>query len=422
MFCLAVQSDLHLRIPFFWTGFFTAFLCYTASVLLILFCSPAVSLRLVLGLAFLFRLTLLWTPPTLSDDVYRYIWDGRVQLEGINPFLHPPNDSTLAHLRDEQYEEINHKQIPTIYPPLTQLIFRTVCMLHPSPEMMKVAFGIAEFGIVLILVPILRNRSRDPRLVLLYAWNPLPIIETAGNGHSDALGVMLTLVAVHALSTSRKNLGVMALAGAFLSKLIPVLALPLCWRLISRESNRLRDFWPILWFPALTFGGYALFLEARFQLFAGLSTYLDKWRFNDALFSIFYYLLKEPALEPDDAALLAAKQIFALLLAIVALWSGWKTADPFRALFFIMGTYLLLTPTLHPWYLLWILPLMPLFPNTAWLLLSGLVIFSYNALFRELDTGLWVEQTWVKWVEYGPFFLLMALHTFFRWNSAERAA
>ena len=410
---LVFLGDLRIQVSRFWLGVLPAFLCYLFAVALA--CRrPASSLRLLLLLALAFRLTMWWSPPTLSEDIYRYVWDGRVQLAGINPYHYAPDAAELAHLRNHLYAGINHKEIPTIYPPLTQLFFRLVCTLHPSLGMMKFCLVLVECSLVLLIAKILDQRRQDPRRVVLYAWNPLPLIEIAGSGHSDILGVFFLLLALYWLQKARKSAAVWALSGAFLAKLLPLVALPAFWRYMAGHWLHPRGRWPLLWFPFLGAAGFLFFADAGPQLFVGLQTYLTKWRFNDALFTLLYEKLRTPGLEWDDAALLQTRQILAGILFLAVLWATLRYTDPYRTLFTIMGAYLLLSPTLHPWYLLWILPFLPLFPQPAWVLFSGLVFLAYEVLIGYSKNSIWVEQDWVKWTQYGPFYLLLALSSLYR--------
>ena len=416
---LVFVGDLRAQVPHFWAGIFPAFLLYLLAILYI--CKrPTGSLRLILLFALLFRLTFWWSPPTLSDDIYRYIWDGRVQLTGINPYLYPPQAEELAHLRNELYPGINHKEISTIYPPLSQLFFRLVCALHPGPGLMKFGLLLCEFGLVLLLVAILRQRSQDPRRVLLYAWSPLAIVEVAGSGHSDALGIFLLMLSLYWLAGRCSTAAVWALAASFLGKLFPALVLPLFWRYLAPEGGfsslrrwfHLRSRRAFIWFPLLTLLGFLPFLDAGPKLFAGLQTYLVKWRFNDAAFALLYDALFHTV--GSDHALGIARWLSAGFLLLVALWASVRFADPYRAAFWIMGAYLLLSPTLHPWYLLWILPFLPLFAHPAWILFSGLVFLAYEVLIDYSKTGIWTEQAWVKWAQYGPFYFFLATCSMYR--------
>ena len=414
---LLYLNPLNTQIPLFWIAFFPAFAIYLG-LAWHMARRPEGSLGLILALAFLFRSTLLWSPPTLSDDIFRYVWDGRVQQAGINPYRYAPADRHLAPLRDQFYAAINHKDIPTIYPPLSQLFFRLVVSIHPGPNAMKIGLTLVEVGIVLLLPAILSQRRQDRRRVLFYAWNPLPVIEIAGSGHSDSLGVFFLLLALYYLGARRSGPSVAALAAAFLSKFLPALVVPLFWRQLGPPPGMQRSIrrwfdWRgrlvLLWFPALAGLGFFLFFQREIQLFAGLQTYLLKWRFNDALFSLLYNFLRSPDLLVDDGALAQTKYACSAVLLLVVLWTLWRCRDFYRAAFAILGSYLLLSPVLYPWYLLWILPFLSLFPRPSWMLFSGLVFLAYAVLIDYSRNGLWLEPAWVKWAEYLPFFSLAAL-------------
>lgn len=414
LLALLAVGDLGPQVPLLWSLLLAAFAAYGVAVIGVLrgWCG---SLRLVLAIGLLFRVTLLWSDPGLSDDHYRYVWDGRVQLAGINPFLYAPDDEALRHLRDDGYEGINHKEIPTVYPPLTQLFFRLVCTASPTAIAMKVGILLCEAGLVLALVALLRRRHADPRRVLLYVWNPLAIVETAGSGHIDALAVMLTVLSLCFALAGRRHLAVWALAGGTLAKLIPILLVPVLWRHFGLSSSTSRAVrWlhpsgrlPLLWLPLWVVVGYLAYLGPGVQLFEGLKTYASKWRFNDAAFTLLYNWLRQPELAWDDDALMLARQVSAVLLALAVLWTVFRVEDPLQAAFNIFGVYLLLSPTLHPWYLIWVLPFLPFFPRPAWLLFSGLVFLAYHVLTKYSIVGLWEEESWTKWGQYGPLYLLL---------------
>ena len=408
-------GNLRQQVPLFWSLVFPACGLYLAAVT----CRwrrPCGALWPVLGLAVLFRCTMLWSPPTLSDDIFRYVWDGRQQAAGINPYLHPPQAAAVAHLRDDLYLGINNKDIPTIYPPLAQFFFRTVVAINPSLLSMKAAFVLCDLALILLLVQILRQRQLDPGRVLFYAWNPLPIIEIAGSGHIDILGVLCLWTALYALTTGKRLQAVVALAGAFLGKLVPALLLPFFWRQLGPSQGTFYQRWLavksriiLLWFPLICIAGFAPFISAGPQIFGGLQTYLLKWRFNDAAFGLFYLLLKTPELTWDENALHGAKTLSSALLLLILLWSLTRHKDAYYAAFVALGAYLLLSPTLHPWYLLWVLPFLVLFPRPSWLVFSSLVFLAYQVLIEYSKRGLWQEHAWVLWLEYTPFYLLLAL-------------
>lgn len=392
------RGDLQHQIDALWAGALPAFVCYALAAHLVLRrgASPGRP-HLILGAALVFRLTLWWTPATLSDDVFRYVWDGRVQLAGINPYLYAPSAPQVAHLRDALYPSVNHAAIPTIYPPLAQLFFRAICLLSATPAAFKLALLLCDWGLCLLLAHSLARRGQDPRRVVLYAWNPLPLVEVAGSGHLDALGVLLLFAALYALHSERWGAAVCALAGAFLVKLVPLALLPTFWRRPRADWFNLRQRSALLLFPALGLLAFWPFASAGEKLATGLLTYVQHWHFNAAAYSLFRVAL--PAAD--------ARWLCTALFALLALGVQIRYRDPYRAAFATLGAYVLLSPTVHPWYLLWVLPFLAFFPSPAWMLLSGLVFLAYEVQIGYGSEGVWREKPWVLWAQYAPFYLLL---------------
>ena len=408
---LAAQGDLRPVVPRFWMLFAVAFAGYLLGAASI--ARGRGSLVAVLTCAAVFRLTLLPAAPNLSDDIYRYLWDGRVQLAGINPYLHAPEDGAVEKLRDAHFPHINHKSVPTIYPPLAQLFFLAVSAASHTVTAMKIALLGCEALLAAILVLLLRRTGRDPRWVLLYLWNPLSVLEIAGSGHVDPVGTALMMAALALVLDRRRAAAALVLAGAVLGKLIPLLAVPLFWREFGRHGGRDLRAWfrprgrlPLLLLPLGLLAGYLPYAGAGAGLFEGLSTYAARWRFNDSVFSLAVEGLRLAGAEADGAHA-AARLICAGGVALACLAAPVLIADPLRVLFVILSVFTLFSPTLHPWYLLWILPFLPFFPNPAWLCLSGLVVLSYEVLGRYVHLGVWEEQIWVRWLEFVPFYLLL---------------
>jgi len=417
---LVYLGDLRTQIPAFWAGFFAAFLCYLIAGYLILR-RPCGSLLLILGSALIFRLTLLPSAPTLSDDIFRYIWDGRVQVAGINPYLYAPDDPALDHLRDALHQNINHREIPTIYPPLAQLFFRLTCSVSATPSALKLVLVLADWSLCFLLVRSLARRNQDPRRVLLYAWNPLPLIEVAGSGHIDALGVSLLFLGLHALQVRRATVAAGAFAGAFLAKLIPLILLPTFW---LRPQNRTLANWldprgrgKFMIFPGLVLVAFLPFADAGDKLSTGLQRYMQHWHFNAAAYSVVHLVLELSSSNAHSYA----RWICVILLVPLALGAQIRLRDPYQAAFMTLGAYILLSPTMHPWYLLWILPFLPFFPSPAWMLFSGLVFLAYEVLIGYSSTGIWHENPWIMWAQYAPFYLLLGTTTFYRRVIRSRA-
>ena len=161
---LALAGDLRPQIHLLWGLAFPAFACYALACWRALHTAEK-SAAQIFAFAILFRLTLLSATPGLSDDIYRYIWDGRVQLAGINPYQHAPDSPALATLRDAvYYPAINHKQIRTIYPPVAQLFFAAVCLIDTNPVVMKIFLVLCEVAMLFLLLKMLTLRGLSKSL------------------------------------------------------------------------------------------------------------------------------------------------------------------------------------------------------------------------------------------------------------------
>ncbi len=190
------------------------------------------TLWLVLGVALLLRTIVLPGPAFLSNDINRYIWDGRVQAAGINPYRYLPANPALAFLRDATvFPFINRADTArTIYPPAAQALFLLVQWISPGATGIKGAMVACEVVAVGALLALLGRAGLPRAQVLIYAWHPLPVWEFAGNGHVDALAIAGVALALLAAATDRRALAGMALAGAVLAKLLPGVLLPALWR------------------------------------------------------------------------------------------------------------------------------------------------------------------------------------------------
>src|SRR6185369_1154978 len=178
---LATIPDLKANPAAYLTLHAAAFLFYLPAVLAMIRANggePEDSHRehiTVIAAAALFRIILLPATPTLSDDIYRYIWEGGLQVEGLNPYLHAPSDPELAPYRDHIYDRINNKELPAIYPPLMQWVFALGALPGRSPLVMKCLFVAADIGLILALGLLLRAKGLPGARCLIYAWNPLAV-------------------------------------------------------------------------------------------------------------------------------------------------------------------------------------------------------------------------------------------------------
>src|SRR5215470_14434860 len=200
------------------------------------------ALAVVLGFGLLFRTLMLPTPVYLSSDLFRYLWDGRVQLAGVNPYRYPPSAFELAHLRDgEIHPWINRPAARTIYPPAAQWLFALAAALAPRSIVgWRLLLLVFEVATVAMLVRLLKRLGAPPTAVIMYAWSPLVVFEGVQAGHIEVAMITLVLLALLLRQTGSSVLAGASLGLAILMKLYPAVLLPAWWR---------RDDWR---FPATT--------------------------------------------------------------------------------------------------------------------------------------------------------------------------
>ena len=193
---------------------------------------PRAGLQVILAQALTMRLLLVGEDPLLSTDIYRYVWDGRVQGAGINPYLYVPADPALTALRDTViYPGINRADYAvTAYPPAAQMFFFAVTRVAETLTAMRVALVACEAVVIAVMIDLLRRLQLPQTAVVVWAWHPLVIWETANNGHVDALMVALLMLAVWLLVRFRRVAGAIAVALAALVKPYALVALPVFWR------------------------------------------------------------------------------------------------------------------------------------------------------------------------------------------------
>jgi hypothetical protein len=334
--------------------------------------------------------------PELSTDIHRYLWEGRVVLQGGNPFALAPADSSLLALRDEGFEHINHRHMATIYPPLAQGAFALAAWVQPRLWTLKALFVLFDLATLLLLLRLLRARGRPPAHAIIYAWSPLVMVETAHSGHLDAMGVCLLVLGVYGLSVQRPRVAGVAFAGALLVKYLAAVFVPF---LFAR-----RRWFALSALAALVVVGYLPFAGAGGHLLDSLRAYGGRWWFNGPPYMVLAGILGDPAM--SRRLLLAAGIVFALVASI-------RERDPARYGFLVVGCALLLSPTVYPWYLVWIIPFLCLFPNRAWILFSGLVALSYQVWTVYDRSGAWIVPTRFLALEYLPFYGLLA------WDAAR---
>jgi hypothetical protein len=348
---------------------------------------PHAGLAIVV-VALAMRAAVLRVDPALSDDVFRYVWDGRVILAGHDPWSLAPADGALASLRDpEIHARINHPGLRTIYPPVAELGFALVAAVSPTVAAMKVWILLHDLALVALLAAWCAERTGSALPAIAYAWNPLVVVEYAGGGHHDPTGILWLVLAL-ALAKRRPMVSAVAFAASVLVKLLPLVALPFLlvawpWRARALALGLLAA--GLVPFVALA-GGAA----------SGLGAYASTWRNNELFFHYAARALGDPA----------ARALALLITAAVAGLLLWRRWEPWAAARGALRMALLTGPVLHPWYLGWTLALDPLALAAPWLVLSALALLNYGVFAAPGEGGSFHLSLGWRWVEYGVPLLL----------------
>ena len=359
-------------------------------------CGARPSVALVLGVAAALRLIVLTGPVMLSSDIYRYVWDGRVQAAGINPYRYRPADAPLAGLRDEAiFPRINRAvEAPTIYPPAAQVLFAAAYRVVPGVLGMRVLMVGLEVAAIAALWRLLRAAGLPEARLVLYAWAPLPLWEFAGSGHIDAAALSFTALAVLAATWRHRALSGLLLALGVLCKFLPLIVAPALWR---RWDLRL----PLVLLATSTL----LYAPYAWGVGWGVLGFLRGYGAEEGLGNgggIFWLRAAGllGALPPWAGA--AWIGFAALLLAALALRIAWHPLPdaPGRrgeaiaggGLVLVMAATLLITPH-YPWYFAWIGWFAALRPAGSALLLSALAPLLY--LDGAHDRPLWPALVFV---------------------------
>jgi alpha-1,6-mannosyltransferase len=337
-------------------------------------------------------------PSVLSKDMYRYIWDGRVQQNGINPYLYPPDAEQLNKLRDDKvYPNINRKSYRTLYPAGAQLSFRILHMIAGDSVFgYKALMTLFDLLTLFALMALLRVCGFEKTRLLVYAWNPLVIFEIAYSGHLEGITVFFMVLAFYLNATNKEMLGVVALAVSSATKLYPAILLPA----LLNPGQRVKG---ILCFALAVVLLYVPFLTAGSKVLGFLPNYLQnpaesfnlgiKYFMMNMLPQLHYYLLSK---------------VFLLAVTVVGLFIFFKNKKKDQALWYaylLTGLLMVLMPaSLHAWYLIILIPFLSFYPAVAWLIFSITVTLSYLKYVSPAGT----LPTGVLMLEYVPLFTLLA--------------
>ncbi len=344
---------------------------------------------LIVGIAAVARLICVFGEPIFDDDLYRYLWDGRVGSSGINPFFYPPDSYFLEALRDGNWQAVGYKSVQTIYPPLAQALFRVTQEIgggHALPlRLVLIAF---DMGVIALIAVLLRDLDRPMTRVILYAWNPLVIKEFANSSHIEVVAIFFTLAMMVLLLRQRPLAGAACLGLGVLAKLVPVLLVPIVWKRIGWRG--------VAVVMSVVVVGYLPYVDAGEMLFSGLMTYGETWEYNGSVFSLLALVAEGVNGSMTGVRLLVGAAWVATALALGrAVQAGWS---PVAAVACWLAVFLALHPSPQPWYGVWLIPFLCIWPWRAGWIWMLTIVLSYGYYIDASD------RWWIRLCEYLPVY------------------
>jgi alpha-1,6-mannosyltransferase len=364
--------------------------------------------RFLFATALLFRLSLVVVIPNLSDDYARFIWDGRLLAHGYNPYLYLPAQvintpiASIAGLTDSLYQRLNSPRYFTVYPPLNQALFGLAGWLSPTSLIgavisLRVPILLADMGSIVLLSKLLRRFGKNPNYSLLYALNPLVILELTGNLHFEAIMIFFVLLSVWLLVQNHWIGSSAALASGIGMKLLPLIFLPLLIRYLGWKRGLIYAgltgiLVGLLFVPFIS-------IELLNNIFSSLNLYFQSFEFNASVYYLIraagYWLLGFNIIAGAGFMLFV---VIGVCVLIIAFRNMSYLPGPVIAMkvLLTLTLYWLLSTTVHPWYITSLVAASVFTPFRYPLVWSGVVVLSYSAY----QTTAYTENLWLTGLEY----------------------
>jgi hypothetical protein len=379
----------------------TSFSCYIIYFFIIhlinklTFISNKFLLIIIFSSGIIFRLTLINLPPFLSDDIYRYIWDGYLQAKNINPYLYPPNSLELTKFRNTDiFPFINHPNLQTIYPPISQIIFFFSYLIGKNSFLtIKLIILLFDIGTGLFIAKILYKLELPLTKVSIYFLCPLPILEFFISGHIDSIGIFFLVLFIFCSLNNKYYFAAFSLANSILIKIMPIIFLPL----ILYKTKRFQF---LICFSFILLLFYLPhYIVVKENIFGSFNTFIKDFYFNSSIFSLIYNLTKDSKL---------SIYLCYLVLSLWILIGAIKSHNFIKGIFWTLTGLYIFSPIVHPWYLTWVVPFLVFIPSKAFFWLISSIQLSYCVLISYKEKNIWEDSITIRLIEYLPFFALLS--------------
>ncbi len=377
---------------------------------------------LIVGIAAMLRIVFAFKSPELSNDIYRYLWDGIIFNNGINPYAFIPiNIYRKFPEYIELFHKLDHNNFFTIYPPVSQLFFKISTSISHNVLFMKMFLGILDSITCIFIYLLLKAMNKSISFSLLYFFNPLAILEISGSGHIDGLGVFFLAFSVFLLSEyilsqnkqlnhkfSIQNIFVISALSvlfsfAVLTKLFPLVFLPLFIFILPIQL-----FWLFFFIFILTITGMiAVFSPDVLNMLRTLAIYTANWEFSNIIFKLLHFVFNSSVI---PRVLLSASFICCsafIYRKFSPLLLGCSLNAFITACYFISFAFLVFSPTLHPWYGLYMIFFLPFVSRIEGIVFSFSLLLSYRVLSVYISDRIWFDDWFMAFfVLAGPIVAL----------------
>ena len=394
------------------------------------------------GLGIALRAILFYSTPICETDFYRYMWDGAVLAQGYNPYAYSQNEiieedesgdvpdelKELALQSGDVIYRVNHPDLGTIYPPVTEAVFAVAYFILPwNINSLRFVFFIFDGISIFLLIQLLRRLNLSPLYVVIYWWNPILLKEVYNSAHMDVILVPLLLGTIILVLDGKYLRAAVFLALATATKVWPIILLPVMFR-------------PLLSLPRKLVAALLIFAIVLCVLLvpvlgakrlggdSGILAYSERWEMNDSLYMVFEWSAKKSSMllghEPTrNEERIAGRVLMLVVLAGIIMKLALKKTednDDFcRRLMWCAAALFLLSPTQFPWYYIWLLPFLVLTPRYSLLMLSVTLPLYYLRFYFKSRGEVKIFDDGIVWLEFAPV-LFMLLIEYYMYNRKIR--
>ncbi len=362
---------------------------------------PKKYIAALIGLGITLRIVLSFIHPIGSDDYYRYLWDGKVQANGINPYRYAPADSALNNLHSEILPKlVNFPEMKTIYPPLSQIIFYFAYLIGGESYLgLKFLLLIFDLFTLYGISLIVKKLNLPTKNILLYALCTLPLFQFFIDAHVDGFGLTFLIFAIFFYIDKKKILSLIFLAAAICVKPLGLILIPI---LFLQEKNWKDKFLVIVIPIFICTAAYLpyIFTGSPFQ---ALIQFSENWMFNGVVFDILETFIKNNQI---------TRVVCGIFFIIIYLRVIYSRKDFLSQLFLSLFLLYIFSPVVHPWYLSWLAVLLPFIPRWCGIIFVALISLTAFTILNYQLNGVWKEYNLVLLFEYAPVLVFFFFELF----------